>query len=1395
MKKMGVKWLKIDERHTRGGCGELKPKPGINDQSYRIAVRNDPNSNSGRVLGALSGAAFLLDTSKQPGPYDKAPAPCDLFSPPQSRALGVRDKTRVAVAKKSWIARAGGGRSSLEEIGGGGGVGGHPGNGEDEEEWTSEAEGEAPPAAVEVGDGGGGGASGDAGGLETKTSPPPAPDSPSRSGQEEESPPPPPPRLRLKAGLATDPALRASAPSPALPTAPPPALPPTAPGLEYLAALNPAFHSALPSSQFFCLPPLPPDGGTAVPQPRHKPDALESRQVPVFMCNPCGIRFSSLSTLEAHQTYYCSHRTGSAAVAGSIKPAAHKGRTDSDSEDGKLSSGEAPRGDADASGGEGVPEVNGVSKVARTGKQYACPHCSYSAEKKVSLNRHMRMHSASPGPSPAVNGAPVSAPPAEVAAALLNSPHLVDRYCQDCDIRFSSVKTFRAHKLHYCSTRHVVKPQPPPPPSTKTSSESAPASPLDAASRTSPSCSPPSRERRSPPQPFLALPTNPILLVPYSLFQGASLLTGAAAMGLPAPDTACLLLPNGTLQPMAQAVHAQASSKEPEVARAAEQVKPAVPVRIANSSRAIPRSDSSGDTSAPLDLSMRRSSEGSMAGELVVDLDSDHDSRRTSPLPPPPPPPPAPHNPAQDDEEVEVDEGEDIVCAPSIPSLLLSTSSTCSSPSPPPPTASPALSNSSQSNMKRGPGSGSSDLPSKRPRTESGSNSPSPKSQQASPKSPRRGSGTPNGVITVNNSSVRNSSSLEPRKALAAALSQHLQADTTRDISNLLLAAVAATSAQREDVGGNGAPLLKSPPVPLSFSGKASSKTPTLTKASHIPPIIPSPLLLPNPRASSADLLSPANILPLLTTEMALRMATEAAVVAPPPPPPPQVLVKQGVSKCRECNIVFCKHENYMAHKKHYCSARLEGGAGGGGGGGEDGSGVPSPQGTVPSSPSGNTSNCGSPPHNKDRGRSASPTTGSSMTGQQQGQGSQKPPTLFQFICAACGIKFTSFDNLTAHQAYYCPKRADLIAKTAAETIADKTPVSTPRKCVKCKISVPVDQLATHQCSNVGGAGGWKCPCCDVVSPTASAAQRHMDSHSGVKAFRCTICRYKGNTLRGMRTHIRMHFEKRSTDLQEENFISCIIGDEGATGTLQQPVVVQPPDTPSVITETQIVEAGDSGRTEKLHFCDLCNYSSTYKGNVVRHHRLVHLQVKSELEGSTSPIDIKLESPRDVTEGEGGEECLKQEIVAVKEEVVARVYTEEDREEEYVEVEEDVTMTQPVVKAEPLSVVSEADDVRGSLGDDKSGLDMSQSRDREDSGRFYSSEVESRDPADGDTQDTQSSAANNNKKTGPKYCKSCDISFNYLSTFIAHKKFYCSSHAGENATGTPGGRTAETSVL
>lgn len=40
-----------------------------------------------------------------------------------------------------------------------------------------------------------------------------------------------------------------------------------------------------------------------------------------------------------------------------------------------------------------------ATKTVRTTKQYGCNQCLYSADKKVSLNRHMRMHQTSPASS------------------------------------------------------------------------------------------------------------------------------------------------------------------------------------------------------------------------------------------------------------------------------------------------------------------------------------------------------------------------------------------------------------------------------------------------------------------------------------------------------------------------------------------------------------------------------------------------------------------------------------------------------------------------------------------------------------------------------------------------------------------------------------------------------------------------------------------------------------------------------------------------------------------------------------------------------------------------------------------------------------------------------------
>lgn len=44
--------------------------------------------------------------------------------------------------------------------------------------------------------------------------------------------------------------------------------------------------------------------------------------------------------------------------------------------------------------------------------------------------------------------------------------------------------------------------------------------------------------------------------------------------------------------------------------------------------------------------------------------------------------------------------------------------------------------------------------------------------------------------------------------------------------------------------------------------------------------------------------------------------------------------------------------------------------------------------------------------------------------------------------------------------------------------------------------------------------------------------------------------------------------------------------------------------------------------------------------------------------------------------------------------------------------------------------------------------------------------------------------------SGPNYCDACDITFNYVNTFIAHKKFYCKNSQQDGGAGTAGGAPA-----
>ena len=55
-------------------------------------------------------------------------------------------------------------------------------------------------------------------------------------------------------------------------------------------------------------------------------------------------------------------------------------------------------------------------------------------------------------------------------------------------------------------------------------------------------------------QPFIALPTNPVLIVPYSLIQGGNLLSGPITSALSSPNGVYLVLSDGNIQMVTQGI-------------------------------------------------------------------------------------------------------------------------------------------------------------------------------------------------------------------------------------------------------------------------------------------------------------------------------------------------------------------------------------------------------------------------------------------------------------------------------------------------------------------------------------------------------------------------------------------------------------------------------------------------------------------------------------------------------------------------------------------------------------------------------------------------------------------------------------------------------------------------
>uniref|UniRef100_A0A336M583 CSON010079 protein n=1 Tax=Culicoides sonorensis TaxID=179676 RepID=A0A336M583_CULSO len=906
-------------------------------------------------------------------------------------------------------------------------------------------------------------------------------------------------------------------------------------------------------------------------------------RIPMYTCIPCGINFSSASTLEAHQTYYCSHRKDQDEPI----PALPKAANSVTGTDHSSTSAEPP------------------TKAQKTGKQYACTQCSYSADKKVSLNRHMRMHQSSPASSSITsNGADDNIlnnlTPSQinsVSVGVIQVP--VDRYCTDCDIRFSSTKTYRAHKQHYCQSRHrdgIPNINPPPNISQKSTSsqKSGSQSPSETTNK--------ANVDQVMTQPFLALPTNPIIIVPYSILRGASVipLTSIASNLAANSDHTCFMLQNGSLEPIAYSLTGQVManqmkvpSREPTPSNNVTALNERPTADVLKDVNNKKSEGSSKDPSTPLDLSVRRFSPALSLRErslsLASAISSEHFRMEFENL-------------MESKENLSVSGDsvtpEQIVCAPSLPGS-------------PPLTPSPKRRHSNS------------------PRTISASVSP-----VALPTSPLM---------------LRSQLPNIPSELLALRLSENPA-------------------------------LINELRMRLSNSSSSTSVNKNSDLVAQLSPFLEQKMKRPE----SASPVSPA-------------ILSSGAPIAPIPP---QIFVKKGSSKCKECNIVFCKQENYIAHKKHYCSARNL----------DDADNVKV-----------------SPP--------LSPNS----------QSSPNQLSYQQLICGACGIKFTSLDNLNAHMMYYCPKRVELQQQVQhhqnnASSSSGQSSASAKEKCGKCKTIHEHGQSCPANNSN-----SYKCPICEVVSPNSTEARRHIETHGGIKAFRCSLCRYKGNTLRGMRTHIRMHFDKKGGECNEENYITCIIEEDRieippnsqSNSILSTSKNTTPSPAPSI---SPVVT-----QPTQMYYCESCKYSSTFKGNVARHTKLLH--GSHGLINSTSPLIGEGGEPLicngdSVNNEDEHDENMEHEITTIKKEPEDDQKSPEENDSERA-ISPPLVEPQITIKIEENHTPSPSQSPAITIPEPK----LIASPDKQ----FTIEEDKS------------------------NYCEICDIKFNFLKTYLAHKQYYCKS--------------------
>uniref|UniRef100_A0A3Q3E105 Zinc finger protein, FOG family member 1 n=1 Tax=Hippocampus comes TaxID=109280 RepID=A0A3Q3E105_HIPCM len=520
---------------------------------------------------------------------------------------------------------------------------------------------------------------------------------------------------------------------------------------------------------------------------------------------------------------------------------------------------------------------------------------------------------------------------------------------------------------------------------------------------------------------------------------------------------------------------------------------------------------------------------------------------------------------------------------------------------------------------------------------------------------------------------------------------------------------------------------------------------------------------------------------------------------------------------CFECDITFNNINNFYAHKKLYCSSRHHGeGATSASASPYDGAmsraASASPSGSEPAAAdrgaaeSKRMSVKTETPASRDGISSSSEGEGTGSRGGRASEGSQSPASGSaedldddpnRTFCEACNIRFSRHENYTVHKRFYCASRHDPsnqrvthMAKATATSAFQPQPIRTRKRKKMYEIHMARTEAlaaaaaaATVAQEGSPHAAGSSSPEGDGPIDLSKRPRLHEVPHHGASGIlsalplndyhKCTACSISFNSIENYLAHKTYYCP--ATTLQQHTFQLHRL--KRSVSTSPKSKSHQEPGAKGVSTASSQMLCPYC--PNKPITCDLMEHFKTVHGLVV--------SIQSPQEAQPQPGSIVSPSPS-LSPRDGVTATTSRSQIGPSK-LVPRIPRDSMNGQARSDTNSpsspllngspsaeggssSASSPQPVSpsRAPPLTLSPVPDPRRETVG-------ISLPPDKT-SPIVASTGLPAPPPAPISSPKTPAISPVQNGNS--RYCRLCNIKFSSLSTFIAHKKYYCSSHSAEH---------------